>query len=144
MKDKLKAIKEMWLRLTDDGSIKWQQESLNEYGKRYVYDIVMKQIKEKPHLRTVLVSYDDELIGERTFEYESDEEDIDSTLPIEHAQVIIDNFEREIKLKLYLHSQDGVINWKEFKKQSGESNKRKITLKPYGKEAEVVEVNETA
>lgn len=135
----LKQVKELWLRLIDDGSIKWQQESLNEDGDIYVYDVVMKKVKEKPHLRTVLVHHNDELIDESTFVYESNEE-IDTTLPVQHAQIIIDNYEREIKLKMFFKSQKGVVNWNKFKEESRPNGTHTATVKPYGQEEQVVEL----
>ncbi|MDQ0417993.1 pheromone shutdown protein TraB [Croceifilum oryzae] len=148
MRDKLKFVKSLWRKLTDDGSVRWQQESLNEYGKRYVYDVVMKECQEKPHLRTILVSYNEEQIGHKTFEYESQDEDLCSTIPLDHAQVIINNFEREIKLKLFIHSQKGVVNWEKFKEEAGEwtqsTNKRTMTIDVYGKPREVVEIEDAS
>lgn len=139
MKEKLRFAKELWIRLIDDGSIRWKQESLNEYGDRYEYDVVMKRVKEKPHLRTVLVHHDGELIDEATFVYESDQE-IDTTLPVQHAQIIIDNYEREFKLKLFLDSQKGVVNWNKFREQSKPNGTHTAIVKPYGQEEQVVEL----
>lgn len=139
LKDTLKFAKELWIRLLDDGSIRWKQESLNEYGHKYEYDVVMKKVKEKPHLRTILVHHDGELIDEATFIYESDQE-IETTLPVQHAQLIIDNYERDFKFKLYLGSQKNVVNWNEFKEKSKPSGTHTATAQAYGGKLEKIEL----
>lgn len=135
MIDKTKVIftkaKMIWQKLTDDGSITWEQEGLNEYGVEHVYTVTMKPNKEDKDLRDLVVKLDDEVIGEKTGIVYKGEEEIKSTIPLDHAQVIIDNFEREKKFKLFLDSQKGRVNWKRHKEVSGERKPSEPTIKYY-------------
>lgn len=132
----LNKLKDIWDKLTDDGSICWEQVGLNENGKIYIYDVTMKPNKEDSDLYDLVVKLDGEIVGDKIgFTYKGDQ-DIDSTVPIDYAQVIINNYERVIKLKMFLTSKDYKVNWLEHKKVSGTKKKDTMTIQYYGQEVE--------